>query len=123
MAKSVKDILIKDLRVQVNGSLWLEVGGERFFGPGPVELLERIAETGSISSAAKEMKMSYKKAWELINHLNTQTSTPVVIPQTGGEKGGGSTITAEAMELIKYHRGLRKRFAAFLEKETKSLKP
>ncbi|HZX58070.1 MAG TPA: LysR family transcriptional regulator, partial [Mucilaginibacter sp.] len=84
--------------------------------------LERIAETGSISSAAKEMNMSYKKAWELINKLNAHSTNQVVIPQTGGEKGGGSTLTEEAMELIKYHRQLRKRFAAFLEKESKRLK-
>jgi molybdate transport system regulatory protein len=102
--------------------LWLESDNGRFFGPGPVELLERIAETGSISMAAKEMGMSYKKAWGLINELNSQTANPVVIPQAGGEKGGGSTITPEAMELIKYHRLLRKRFAEFLEKETKRLK-
>jgi len=122
MAQSIKDILIKDLHARVNGSLWIESDGERFFGPGPVELIERIAETGSISSAAKEMNMSYKKAWELINKLNAQTTNPVVIPHAGGEKGGGSTLTGEAMELIKYHRQLRKRFAAFLEKESKKLK-
>jgi molybdate transport system regulatory protein len=122
MNKSIKDILKQDIQAKINGSLWLESGGERFFGPGPVELLERIANSGSISSAAKEMKMSYKKAWELINHLNEQTKIPVVIPQVGGEKGGGSTITPEAMELIKYHHDLRKRFTTFLEEETKRLK-
>ena len=122
MSKSIKDILIKDLHAKVNGSLWIESGGERFFGPGPVELLEHIATTGSISSAAKEMNMSYKKAWELITKLNAHTNNPVVIPQTGGEKGGGSTLTNEAIELIKYHRQLRKRFETFLEKESKRLK-
>lgn len=122
MAKSIKDILKKELEIKVNGSLWLEADGERFLGPGPIELLQRIADTGSISSAAKEMKMSYKKAWELIHHLNAHTAAPVVLLQTGGEKGGGSTITDEAMELIKYHRRLRKRFEAFLEKESKLLR-
>jgi len=122
MAKPIKDILIKDLHARVNGSLWIEANGERFLGPGPIELLERIAETGSISSAAKEISMSYKKAWELITKLNTHTANPVVILQTGGEKGGGSTLTEEALELIKYHRQLRKRFTAFLEKESKRLK-
>jgi molybdate transport system regulatory protein len=122
MAKSIKDILKSELHPKINGSLWLESDGGRFFGPGPVELLERIAQTGSISSAAKEMNMSYKKAWELINHLNAQTKTPVVILQSGGEKGGGSAVTPEAMELIEYHRGMRKRFATFLENETKRLK-
>jgi molybdate transport system regulatory protein len=122
MAKTIKNILKNNPGIRVNGSLWFETRDGHFFGPGPVELLERIEETGSISAAAKEMKMSYKKAWELVNTLNAQTTNPVVIPQAGGEKGGGSTITEEAMELIKYHRLLRQRFAAFLEKETQNLK-
>jgi len=122
MKASVKNILRHDIEIKINGSLWFESGGNRFLGPGPIELLERIGETGSISSAAKEMKMSYKKAWDLINHLNAYTANPVVIPQVGGEKGGGSVLSAEAFELIEYHRNLRQRFAAFLEAETKNLK-
>jgi molybdate transport system regulatory protein len=122
MGKSVKDILQTEPAIRVNGSLWLEANGKRFFGPGPVELLARIAETGSISEAAKAMKMSYKKAWELVNALNERSVNPLVIPRTGGEHGGGSTITDEARELIEYHRELRKRFAAFLAEETKNLK-
>ncbi len=122
MANSIKNILKNNHSVKVNGSLWLESADGHFFGPGPVELLELIAETGSINMAAKAMNMSYKKAWALVNVLNTQTSTPVVIPQTGGKKGGGSTITREAMELVKYHRLLRERFKDFLENETQRLK-
>lgn len=122
MDASIKSILKNIQGIKVNGSLWLESADGHFFGPGPVELLERIADTGSISEAAKQMKMSYKKAWELVNRLNAETNKPVVIPKAGGEKGGGSTITEEAMELIKYHRQLRARFAAFLDEETKLLK-
>src|ERR1700733_2206872 len=98
MDKLPKDILKQEPAIKVNGSLWLEADGKRFFGPGPVELLERIAETGSISEAAKAMKMSYKKAWELVKTLNERSITPMVVPRTGGEHGGGSTITDEARE-------------------------
>jgi len=122
MDASIKSILKNIQSIKVNGSLWLESADGHFFGPGPVELLERIADTGSISEAAKQMKMSYKKAWELVNRLNAETNKPIVIPKAGGEKGGGSTITEEALELIKYHRQLRARFAAFLDEETKLLK-
>jgi molybdate transport system regulatory protein len=122
MASSIKDILKNPGSIKVNGSLWIESDGQHFFGPGPVELLECIEATGSISMAAKEMKMSYKKAWELVNNLNTQMDNPVVIPQAGGEKGGGSTITPEAIKLIQYHRQMRERFAAFLEAESARLK-
>ena len=122
MKKSIKNILKHDIKARVNGSLWFESEGERFLGPGPIELLEHIIETGSISNAAKEMKMSYKKAWEIINNLNAHTTNPIVIPQAGGNKGGGSSISAEGIELIKYHRLLRERFTTFLEQETKNLK-
>jgi len=122
MASIVKSILKTAPEIKVNGSLWFESAGKRFFGPGPVELLERIAETGSISEAAKSMKMSYKKAWELVSALNERAVSPLVIPRTGGEHGGGSTITDDARKLIEYHRELRKRFAAFLADETNSLK-
>ena len=122
MANSIKDIFSKEVSLKVNVSLWIENEGKRFFGPGLVELLELIADTGSISKAAKKMKLSYKKAWEMVNKLNAQTNEPVVIVQIGGEKGGGSILTEEARQLIKYYRLLRKRFATLLEVETKRLK-
>jgi molybdate transport system regulatory protein len=121
MARSVKHIFKKKTDYKINGSLWIECEEERFFGPGRVELLERIDETGSLNQAARQMNMSYKKAWEMINKLNAQSGKPLVILKTGGEKGGGSEITNEARELIACHRILRKRFEAFLEKETKQL--
>ena len=114
-------MLQKKLSYNVSGSLWLECEGERFLGPGRVELLQKIEETGSINKAAKQMGMSYKKAWVMINALNAQATKPFVIKQTGGEKGGGSVITEEAKSFMNYHHQLRQRFASFLEKETKQL--
>ena len=105
----------------VNGSLWVESNGERFFGPGPVELLERIEKTGSINQAAKQMQMSYKKAWEIINALNAEAGHPYVVTQTGGTSGGGSTITKEAKVMITWYQKLREKFKTFLEKETQNL--
>ncbi|HEV3250896.1 MAG TPA: LysR family transcriptional regulator [Puia sp.] len=122
MARSIKHFLKKGFNFQVTGSLWIECDGERFLGPGKVELLERIADTGSINKAAKQMGMSYKKAWGMVKILNKQTAKPFVIVQTGGEKGGGSTLTEEAWQLIKYHRLLRERFTGFLKKETNRLR-
>ena len=118
---SNKSILLSKSKYKVTGTLWIECEGERFFGPGRVELLQRIEETGSINKAAKQMDMSYKKAWEMANALNKQAAKPLIITQTGGEKGGGSAVTAEAKELIAYHQKLRERFAVFLQEETKQL--
>ena len=87
MKKQIREIF-KDGNFRINGSLWMEGDGTRFFGPGPVELLQRIEETGSINQAAKKMGMSYKKAWEMVNRLNEIVGSPLVITATGGEKGG-----------------------------------
>jgi molybdate transport system regulatory protein len=120
MKKQMKDILTKgDFRV--NGSLWLEGNGTRFFGPGPVELLQLIEETGSINQAAKKMGMSYKKAWEIVSRLNEHVGCPMVITVTGGEKGGGSSISEEAKQMVAWYQSLRDKFKKFMEQETNKL--
>jgi molybdate transport system regulatory protein len=118
MRQSINGLLKKNKRFEVNGSLWLECGGKKYFGPGPMELLERIAASGSINKAAKEMGMSYRKAWEIINRLNKHAAQPLVETHAGGEKGGGSVISPGAKQLIRYHKVLRKKFINFLKKET-----
>ena len=117
----MRDILTNG-EFRVNGSLWLEGNGTRFCGPGPVELLQLIEETGSINQAAKKMGMSYKKAWEIVNRLNEIVGNPMVITATGGEKGGGSSLSDEAKQLIEWYRSLRDRFRKFMEEETLKLK-
>ena len=121
MEKKVKQLL-KQGTFRVNGSLWIEGDGQRFFGPGPVELLALIESTGSISKAAKSMGMSYKKAWEIVNRINGMSAEPFVLTSIGGEDGGGSTISAEAKEMIAWYRDLRERFQLFLESESNGLK-
>jgi molybdate transport system regulatory protein len=121
MKKQLSDILTNG-EFRVNGSLWVEGNGTRFFGPGPVELLQRIEETGSINQAAKKMSMSYKKAWEIVNRLNEIVGSPMVITATGGEKGGGSAISDEAKQLIEWYLSLRERFRQFMEQETGKLR-
>lgn len=121
MAASIRHLLKDGAQYEVRGTLWIECEKERFFGPGRVELLQRIDQTGSIRQAAADMGMSYKKAWEMISAVNAQAIRPLVVATVGGEKGGGSVITDEARELIAYHARLRERFLAFLEYETKVL--
>ena len=121
MEKKVKEFLKKGA-FRVNGSLWIEGDGQRFFGPGPVELLELIGQTGSISKAAKAMGMSYKKAWDIVNRLNGNAAEPFVITSIGGEDGGGSSISPGAIEMISWYRGLRERFREFLERESVEVK-
>jgi molybdate transport system regulatory protein len=119
MSTHLQRILKTNLTLKVNGSLWIECGGKKYFGPGPMELLERIEDTGSINKAAKQMGMSYKKSWDIISRLNKNAAQPLVETRTGGQKGGGSLISSEAKQLIVQYKNLRKRFEIFLEKETR----
>src|SRR5258708_34485682 len=59
-------------------------------GPGKAELIGRIAETGSISAAARAMRMSYRRAWQLVEALNHDFREPVVTTAIGGTRGGGA---------------------------------
>ena len=71
----------------------VDFGTEVRLGPGKVRLLELIAETGSISEAARQMEMSYRRAWLLIDEVNGIFGKPVVETATGGAGGGGAKVT------------------------------
>jgi molybdate transport system regulatory protein len=73
-----------------------------------LELLERIDVTGSISTAASAMGMSYKAAWQAVESMNNLAEQPVIERQTGGKHGGGSRLTAYGRRLIAVHRQLEK---------------
>ncbi|MDD5156933.1 TOBE domain-containing protein [Sulfurimonas sp.] len=86
--------------MKIDGRFWLTKDGQSFLGLGRIELLERIDKTGSILAAAKEMKMSYKAAWERINGMNALADQPLIERMTGGKGGGGTKLTLYAHELI-----------------------
>ncbi|QPM90233.1 winged helix-turn-helix domain-containing protein [Pseudooceanicola algae] len=81
-------------------------GPERMMGPGKADLLERIAETGSIAAAGREMGMSYKRAWQLVEVMNRMFATPLVASSRGGSKGGGARVTETGQAVLEAYRGL-----------------
>jgi molybdate transport system regulatory protein len=97
----------------INGKIWLEINNEKVLGPGRVELIERIHASGSIRQAALQMKMSYKQAWEIIKHINSHFSVPIVISHRGGKGGGSATVTEKGLDLIKQFHLLKKKFDEF----------
>jgi molybdate transport system regulatory protein len=68
-------------------------GAEIAIGPGKVELLTAIGETGSISAAAKRLGMSYRRAWLLVDTMNRCFREPLVASAAGGTRGGGAEVT------------------------------
>ncbi len=76
-----------------------------FLGPGKADLLEGIAETGSIAAAGRRLGMSYKRAWMLVETLNGYFAKPLVTAATGGKAGGGAQLTPLGQDvLIRYRR-------------------
>jgi molybdate transport system regulatory protein len=80
-------------------------------GPGKIELLEAIRKSGSLSQAARDLKMSYRRAWLLVQSLNTSFREPVTIATTGGKGGGGVEMTKFGEELINSYRALERDIA------------
>lgn len=77
---------------------------DAMFGPGKAELLERIRQTGSIAAAGRQMDMSYKRAWMLVEAMNAAFREPLVTSTRGGPGGGGAQLTeAGAAVLRLYH--------------------
>lgn len=86
--------------------------GGAAMGPGKAELIERIAETGSISAAGRAMGMSYRRAWQLVEALNADYREPVVVTAVGGERGGGSRVTPYGKRLVAQFRAMEEKASA-----------
>lgn len=80
------------------------IGSATALGPGKVGLLEAIAARGSISGAARDMGMSYRRAWMLVDTMNRCFTSDLVQTNTGGRGGGGATVTPLGLDVIdRYH--------------------
>lgn len=89
-------------------SVRLRFGADARIGPGKIALLEAIARTGSIAAAGREMGMSYRRAWLLIDSLNRMFDEPVVHASSGGAHGGGAGLSALGGELVAAYRAMER---------------
>lgn len=86
--------------------LRLLFGADAMLGPGKADLLQRIRDTGSISAAGRQMAMSYKRAWMLVEELNAAFAEPLVESARGGPGGGGARVTAAGDEVLRRYRAV-----------------
>lgn len=81
-------------------------------GPGKAELVSRIDATGSISAAAREMGMSYRRAWQLVEAINANFVEPVVLTAIGGKRGGGAAVTDFGRQLVAQFHAMEEKASA-----------
>jgi molybdate transport system regulatory protein len=87
--------------MEIRSKLWIEVNGEPIFGKGRSYLLDAIDKYGSINRAAKEVNISYRKAWSYIDTMESRLGVKLVERKTGGKNGGGAILTDTARKLIR----------------------
>jgi len=85
-------------------------------GPGKICLLEAIRETGSLSKGARNIGMSYRRAWLLVDSLKQSFREPVTVASTGGRDGGGMLVTEFGDALIRNYRELERDFTRLAER-------
>lgn len=90
-------------------------------GPGKMELLAAIRDAGSISGAARRMQMSYRRAWLLVETMNSCFQKPLVETATGGRAGGGAHLTAEGEKVLEGYAAMMREIDDIAERYLGSL--
>lgn len=91
-------------------------------GPGKAALLESIRDSGSISAAARDMGMSYKRAWVLLDSMNQAFTEPVTTAAPGGAGGGGAVLTPFGAEVLERYRRIDEQARAIAADDMAALK-
>lgn len=102
-------------------SLRVNLDPDGRIGPGKIELLEQIAAFGSISAGARQMNMSYKHAWDLVEEMNKLFGKPVVSAQTGGKRGGGAQLTPVGLSIVSRFRAIERAATSAAEQHLAAL--
>ena len=92
---------------RVRSKIWLEFDGQPFLGDGRFRLLAAVELSGSINAAAKELGISYRKAWSQLDAMEKHAPFPLLERRTGGKGGGETQLTPEGRDLLQKFRKLR----------------
>jgi len=97
-------------------------GNQIALGPGKVDLLDSIDRVGSISEAARQNNISYRRAWDMVNTMNQCFSNPLVESVTGGKGGGGAKLTSLGEKVKTIYRKMEVKASLSTKEEWNSLK-
>ncbi len=104
-----------------NIKIHLPFGQVSAIGPGKADLLEAIAGSGSISAGARQLGMSYKRAWDLVDTMNRSFRQPLVATATGGSRGGGAHVTEFGREVLRRYREIETKAGQAVSSELEAL--
>ena len=107
--------------LELGGSVWLRAGAETLGGAARIALLVAIRDTGSITSAAKAVGISYKSAWDAVDAMNNLAGEPLVMRAAGGKGGGGTTLTPRAHRLIETFHAVEREHRKFIERASAAI--
>jgi molybdate transport system regulatory protein len=105
-----------------NLTIRVDFGPHGSLGPGKIALMEHISKCGSISSAGKEMGMSYRRAWLLVDEINHLFREPLVETQLGGAGGGGAKLTKLGRDVVGRYRAIEGAAATASAADLRALK-
>jgi len=107
------------MKYEIKFKIWLEKDKDIIMGLGRDQLLREIDRLGSISKAAKEVGMSYKKAWSFIKTMEKRLGIKLIETKRGGKNGGGSYLTPKAIQLLQDFENINKQFEKLQKKLAK----
>jgi len=116
MADSAED------KLQIRPRLRVGCGSDIALGPGKVELLEWVHQTGSITEAARRMGMSYMRAWTLIRTMNRSFRAPIVVGRRGGSNRGGAELTEAGRQALDLYHEMNARCLEAVQPQWKELR-
>ncbi len=101
--------------------LWVERNGLLVLSDYRVQLLQHVAETGSLAAAASRMRLSYRRAWGKIREIERNLGVPLVESEAGGPRGGRSRLTPEGERLVALYRRFQRAVEADLAREFEAI--
>lgn len=93
--------------LRIKSKIWIEADGELILSDGRMALLRAIDELGSISKAARRMRMSYRAAWGKLKTTEKRMGVRLLEVKVGGRNGGGATLTRQARVLMQRYQAVK----------------
>ncbi len=108
--------------IKIKSKIWLENKEGILISEGRVQLLKFVQQTGSLNKAAKEMSISYQKAWKLLDTKPASPNFRLIETKIGGSKGGGTIVTPYGKLLLDTYEAINKECWEFLDNQLKKHK-